>query len=129
MTVRVGERYRCQNSACGCEIEVIKTSREAGVNPICCCGAELKKAYTRPVLKMLDGQPKVFADISEREKINAGFMLGQSSYRCLLHLFAARWRSYRGGGFQARYGPDSSRIGRCGPLVAGSDYLLPYAEK
>src|SRR5260221_8587442 len=75
MTMNVGRRYRCQNPDCRYEIEAIKTSTQAGSNPRCCCGAELKKPYTKPVLKMLDKQPQMFAHIQKGGKIDAGFML------------------------------------------------------
>jgi hypothetical protein len=52
--MRKGQRYRCQNSECRAEIEVTKDSIEGASNPRCSCGAEMKKAYTKPVLRMLD---------------------------------------------------------------------------
>jgi len=47
----IGQRYRCQNVECGAEIEVKKASIECRSNPRCCCGAEMKKPYTPPVLR------------------------------------------------------------------------------
>jgi hypothetical protein len=57
MTMNAGQRYRCQNPDCRCEIEVIKTSTEAESNPRCCCGAEMKKPYEKPAFKTLDTRP------------------------------------------------------------------------
>jgi hypothetical protein len=68
MTMRAGQRYRCQNPNCRCEIEVIEASAQAEFNPRCCCGAEMKKRYTKPVLKILDTQPRVFADMPKTRK-------------------------------------------------------------
>jgi len=62
MTMNVGQRYRCQNPDCRCEVEVIKASTEAVLNPRCCCGGEMKKRYTKPTLKILDFKPEVFDD-------------------------------------------------------------------
>jgi hypothetical protein len=65
MTMRVGQLYRCQNPDCGCEIDVTKASMEVHANPRCCCGEQMKKPYEEPVLKRLDTQPRVFADIQK----------------------------------------------------------------
>ena len=54
MNMQIGERYRCINDDCRCEIEVVKASAEAVLNLRCCCGAKMKKPYTNPVL---DAQP------------------------------------------------------------------------
>ncbi len=51
--MRKGQRYRCLNPECRAEIEVTKDSAEGVSNPRCCCGSEMKKPYTKPVLKML----------------------------------------------------------------------------
>src|SRR6266566_7827846 len=40
MTMKIGQRYRCLNPDCCCEIEVTRASTEANTNPRCCCGAE-----------------------------------------------------------------------------------------
>jgi hypothetical protein len=47
MTINVGQRYRCQDPDCRCEIEVIKASTVAVLNPRCCCGEEMKKTVYR----------------------------------------------------------------------------------
>jgi len=46
MALRTGERYRCPDGSCGCEIEVTKGAAAGqGGNqaPRCCCGKEMKK--------------------------------------------------------------------------------------
>ena len=53
-TMRTGQRYRCRNSECRAEIEVTRDSTEGKSNPRCCCGAEMKKQYTRPALRTLN---------------------------------------------------------------------------
>jgi len=62
MTMSVGQRYRCQDPNCRCEVEVIHASTEAVLNPRCCCGREMKKAYTKPILEILDSKPAAFDD-------------------------------------------------------------------
>ena len=54
VTMTAGTRFCCQNPDCRCEIEVHKTSMEATSNPRCCCGAEMKRIYVKPVLRELD---------------------------------------------------------------------------
>jgi hypothetical protein len=49
-----GPVYRCQNRDCRCEIKVIRRSIEANANPRCCCGSEMKKPYSEPVLRTLN---------------------------------------------------------------------------
>jgi hypothetical protein len=49
-----GQVYHCQNRVCDAEILVTKASREARANPRCGCGAEMKKPYSPPVLRILD---------------------------------------------------------------------------
>jgi len=60
MTMRVGKRYRCQNADCRCEIEVTKASMEAGANPTCCCGAEMKKPWKKPTIKISESKFATF---------------------------------------------------------------------
>lgn len=52
--MRKGEYYRCENPGCRAEIEVKKDSSEAESNPRCCCGAEMKRPYTKPAIRELD---------------------------------------------------------------------------
>lgn len=54
MILRKGQVYRCQNQQCRAAIQVAKDSVESESNPKCCCGAEMKKPYTKPVLKRLE---------------------------------------------------------------------------
>jgi hypothetical protein len=49
MVITEGQVFRCQNRDCGCEIRVLRTSINAPANPRCCCGAEMKKPYRKPV--------------------------------------------------------------------------------
>jgi hypothetical protein len=56
MSMAEGQIYRCQNRECGCEIRVTKASSNTNSNPRCCCGAEMKKPYTRPVLRSLQSK-------------------------------------------------------------------------
>jgi len=49
-----GQVYRCQNRDCNSEILLTKASPAANANPRCGCGAEMKKPYSTPVLRMLD---------------------------------------------------------------------------
>lgn len=42
-----GEKYRCTNDECGCEISVTKASQideSEAQNPTCCCGEEMELA-------------------------------------------------------------------------------------
>jgi len=46
MALQKGEKYRCPNADCGCEIEVTKGAAPGkGGNqaPRCCCGKEMQK--------------------------------------------------------------------------------------
>jgi hypothetical protein len=47
MAMKKNERYRCVNSKCCCEIEVVKDSSDAATvrNPPCACGQDMKKMY------------------------------------------------------------------------------------
>jgi len=68
MILRKGQIYRCQNAECRAEIEVVKDSIEAVSNPRCCCGFEMKRAYTIPVFSPLDrNAPKVKALFGSKE--------------------------------------------------------------
>ena len=65
MIMMVGQRYRCQNPDCRCEIEVTKTSMEADANPRCCCGAEMKKPWKGPTYKTRNSKSAVFDDFKQ----------------------------------------------------------------
>jgi hypothetical protein len=46
MPLRTGERYRCPEPGCGCEIEVTKGAPEScqgTEQPRCCCGRDMEK--------------------------------------------------------------------------------------
>ena len=46
MAFQEGERYRCSDADCGCEIEVTKGAapgKGGDEGPRCCCGMEMKK--------------------------------------------------------------------------------------
>jgi hypothetical protein len=60
-TMTESQLYRCRNRGCGCEIRVIKASIESNANPRCCCGAEMKRPYAKPVLRTLDSPVGVVA--------------------------------------------------------------------
>ena len=51
--MNLGQRYVCINPLCRCEIKVTRASLDVQGNPKCCCGAEMKKPYTKPVLREL----------------------------------------------------------------------------
>jgi len=47
MAFEKGDRYRCTNETCGCEIEVVQGPRPGGggdLKPRCCCGQEMEPA-------------------------------------------------------------------------------------
>lgn len=49
MEIRKGERWRCQNQACGGVLFVLSSSQLSnGSNPRCSCGSVMKKPYRRP---------------------------------------------------------------------------------
>jgi hypothetical protein len=61
MSMTVGQVFRCQNRDCRCEVKVIEPSIESTSNPRCCCGAEMKKPYSKPVLRALNSDIEVHA--------------------------------------------------------------------
>jgi hypothetical protein len=54
MLMKPGERWRCTNANCKCEVLVESGGQVEGVNPRCACGAPLKKAYASPALAYLE---------------------------------------------------------------------------
>lgn len=66
-TMQIGQAYRCQNVACRAEIEVKKASLEGPANPRCCCGSEMKKVYSPPVLRELDKDAAAVGELSRTE--------------------------------------------------------------
>jgi hypothetical protein len=69
MTSTLDQRYRCQNPACRAEIEIEMTDdlSDASTMPKCSCGARMKKVYTTPVFKELNGHP-AFTWVKTRRK-------------------------------------------------------------
>jgi len=63
MTLQMGQRYRCQNRECAAEIQVRKDSIEGEFNVRCCCGSEMKKPYSPPVLRNRDADREVLAPL------------------------------------------------------------------
>jgi hypothetical protein len=59
MSMTDGQIYRCLNRDCGCEIQVTKPSIEAKANPRCCCGAEMKKPYQKPLARAVGANSEV----------------------------------------------------------------------
>jgi hypothetical protein len=53
MAMVEGQVYRCQNRNCACEIKVLRASTRAKLNPRCCCGAEMKRPYPKPAMRIL----------------------------------------------------------------------------
>lgn len=54
MLMKVGEHWRCTNPACRCEVLVETGGNMHGSNPVCTCGAVLKKKYASPALTYLE---------------------------------------------------------------------------
>ncbi len=56
MALKKGERYRCPDAECGCEIEVTKGAapgKGGDQSPRCCCGKEMKKAEQKSFLRVI----------------------------------------------------------------------------
>lgn len=68
MILQKGQRYRCQNRECAAEIEVTKNSVEGAWNPKCCCGAEMKKPYSKPVLRTFHKDDAVMEEVFGNRK-------------------------------------------------------------
>ena len=63
--MKQGQIYRCQNPRCGCEVQVIRPAVEERTNPRCCCGAEMKKPYHKPVVKELNPKTAPAAGLAD----------------------------------------------------------------
>jgi hypothetical protein len=61
MMMRKGQRFRCQNPGCAAEIEVTKDSIEGESGVTCCCGAVMKKPYSKPVLEIRETDGPILA--------------------------------------------------------------------
>lgn len=53
MVMQNGEQWHCTNPACHCEVLVQTNGQVDGANPLCACGAPLKKRYVAPHLTYL----------------------------------------------------------------------------
>lgn len=54
MLTKSGERWRCTNGECKCEVRVESGGQIEGVSPRCACGAPMKKSYASPALTYLE---------------------------------------------------------------------------
>jgi hypothetical protein len=52
--MKTGERWHCTNPACCCAVLVESSGKVEGSNPLCACGAAMKKKYASPALTYLD---------------------------------------------------------------------------
>ena len=68
MSMTEGQMYRCQNRDCGCEVTVIKPSIECNTNPGYSCGWEMKKPYSKPVLRILSPDVEFFASVKNNRE-------------------------------------------------------------
>jgi hypothetical protein len=66
MILQKGQVFRCQNKQCSAEMQITKDSIEGESNPKCCCGAEMKKAWTTPLLTRLEETPELL-DLFKRK--------------------------------------------------------------
>ena len=63
MILLEAQRYRCQNRECAAEIEVTIGSVEGEFHVTCCCGSEMKKPYSQPVLANRGADREVLAPL------------------------------------------------------------------
>jgi hypothetical protein len=69
MLMTEGQIYQCVNRDCGCQVRVVRESIESDANPRCCCGAEMKKPYQKPIVRPLGTGGKHLATVkAERNK-------------------------------------------------------------
>ena len=54
MMMKKAERWHCTSLFCHCEILVRADSELEGKNPLCICGAPMKKKYVPPSLAYLE---------------------------------------------------------------------------
>ena len=54
MLMKTSDRWHCTNPNCRCEVLVESASEVPGSNPLCTCGAPMKKKYVSPVLSYLE---------------------------------------------------------------------------
>lgn len=67
MIMKLGDRWRCTDGNCQCEVVVESAGKIEGVNPRCACGAPMKKAYAPPQLTYLEflHLQETLADVSK----------------------------------------------------------------
>jgi hypothetical protein len=54
MSMKTADRWRCTNPDCGCEVRAESGGQAPASNPLCACGAPMKKKYASPVLSYLE---------------------------------------------------------------------------
>ena len=68
MTMREGERWICSNPTCRCEVLVVLSAGDGdSTNPRCSCGFAMRKRYTTPKLRVLEGKDlkeKFYSEVS-----------------------------------------------------------------
>jgi len=64
--METGNRYRCQNVECRAEFEVTKNSKEGNSNPRCCCGAEMKKLYSKPAFTRIEAEASTLNELFKK---------------------------------------------------------------
>ena len=71
MLMKAGEHWHCSNPLCRCEVLVARTNQIDGCNPVCACGAFLKKKYAAPIFTYLDflrtEKPVISAQAAQKE--------------------------------------------------------------
>lgn len=69
MRMKSTDRWHCTNPACQCEVLVERSASQEGINPVCSCGAPMKKRYAATVLTYLDFlRLEETQDVAAREK-------------------------------------------------------------
>ena len=66
MSIQKGERWFCQNDACGSEIMVVESSKlRNDENPRCSCGSIMKKPYFRPEVSVFKARTETVERCAE----------------------------------------------------------------
>jgi hypothetical protein len=71
MLMKTGERWRCSNPECRCQVLVESGSAIHGRNLICACGGAMKRKYAPPQLTYLEflrGENTLSATAGAREE-------------------------------------------------------------
>ncbi len=61
-----GDVYVCQNPRCRAEVRVERESIDGFTSPICCCGAEMKRAYEPPAVRRVTPTPEIIALLKQK---------------------------------------------------------------